>query len=154
VTAFPELDAHDLDGRVLVLPKDLPDGPNVLVLGFQRWHQEQMEAWTAAVGALSAQGDPIRVWDVAAMSRQYRPARVRIDGGTAAGSPHAGHSSTLTVYTDIRALLTALSLPGADDAAVLLLDAEGSVVWSTSGDAKGADVEALASALGDLGAAS
>jgi hypothetical protein len=42
---FPQLTAHDLDGRVVALPAGLPGEWNVVIIAFRREQQELADSW-------------------------------------------------------------------------------------------------------------
>ena len=54
---------------------------------------------------------------------------------------------TLTAYTDLRAFAQALDLPSLDTIYLLLLDAEGEIVWRSSGEVTETKATALAEAI-------
>jgi hypothetical protein len=150
---FPDLAASDLEGRNITLPDDLPAGPRLVMIAFQRWHTLLLDGWTRALPPLSAAYPDLTVWEVPALSRAYLPGRFWIDGGMRAGIPDPdARRHTLTAYTDLRALARNLDLPSFDTVYVLLLDAEGEIVWRTSGEVTEDKATALAEAIVSMGA--
>jgi hypothetical protein len=145
---FPHVVAHDLEGRRYELPDELPEGPRIVLLPFQRWHQILVNGWLSRLDRLAASHPGTTVWEVPALSRMYTPARPYIDGGMRAGIPDPGtRRHTLTTYTDLRALALALDLPDFETAYVLLLDAAGEIAWMGHGEYDDEQFGAIAAAL-------
>lgn len=145
---FPEVASRDLEGRERVLPDDLPAGPRVLLVAFQRWHQLLVDSWGAGLDGLVEEFPGLTVWEVPALSRAYALGRFYIDGGMRAGIPNIDtRRHTLTAYTDLNKLAQNLELPDLGTIYVLLLDETGEVVWRQSGEASAEKVASLREAL-------
>ena len=141
---FPTIVAHDLEGRRYEIPGDLPVGPRIIVLAFQRWHTALIEQWQPELDRVVHEHPGTTWWEIPALSRVYAPVRPFIDGGMRAGIPDAeARRQTLTSYTDLRALESALGLAGFETIYVLLVDASGEVVWMGSGEVDDGSVAQL-----------
>ena len=148
---FPDLAVSDLEGRALTLPHELPAGPRLVMVAFQRWHTLLLDGWTRVLPPLAAAYPDLTVWEVPALSRAYLPGRFWIDGGMRAGIPDPdARRHTLTAYTDLRGFARDLDLPSFDTVYVLLLDAEGEIVWRTSGEVTEEKATALAEAVASM----
>ena len=148
---FPTIVAHDLEGRRYEVPGDLPVGPRILVIAFQRWHTELVERWQPALDRVVAEHPGSTWWEIPALSRIYTPARGFIDGGMRSGIPDVeARRHTLTSYTDLRALAAALALPSFETIYVLVVDASGEVVWMGSGEGSEEASSQLDEAVGGL----
>jgi hypothetical protein len=149
--SFPRLSASDLEGRRYELPDDLPPGPRLVVLPFQRWQQVLVEGWKAAAEPLRRERPDLTVWEVPSLSRGYRVMRGYIDGGMRAGIPDEDvRRHTLTTYTDLRLLADQLALPTFDTVYAFLLDGSGRIAWRGEGEADEEQVRGLAEALGRI----
>jgi hypothetical protein len=149
---FPDLAVSDLEGKGMTLPNDLPSGPRIVMIAFQRWHTLLLDGWTRVLHPLTAAHPEATVWEVPALSRAYLPGRFWIDGGMRAGIPDPdARRHTLTAYTDLRALARSLDLPSLDTIYVLLLDAEGEIAWRTSGEVTEEKATALAAVVASMG---
>lgn len=62
MSKFPSVTAHDLEGHEVRVPEDLPAGPRIVMLAFQRWHTELIETWEPALQALAAAGSNLHSW--------------------------------------------------------------------------------------------
>ena len=151
MSEFPSMTARSLEGKRIRLPEDLPSGPRLVVLAFQRWHTDLIETWEPTLKALEARCQEVTVWEVPALSRLYLPARGFIDGGMRSGivDPEA-RSHTLTAYTDLKALARALDLPSLETIYLLLVDPDGTIVWRGEGPADAEQTAALENALEGL----
>ena len=149
---FPHIVAHDLEGRRYEVPGDLPVGPRVLVIAFQRWHTSIIEQWLPGLERAVHDHPGTTWWEIPALSRIYAPVRPYIDGGMRAGIPDVdARRQTLTTYTDLRALASALDLPTFETIYVLVVDAAGDVVWMGSGEVDDEALAGLEAALAGLG---
>lgn len=148
---FPELSVRDLEGLSSILPDDLPAGPRVLIVAFQRWHQSLVDTWVPVLEAFERDDPDLSVWEVPALSRTYSLARFYIDGGMRAGIPDPdAREHTLTAYTDLTALAEKLELPNLETIYVFLLATDGEMVWRGEGGATNESVAALCAALATL----
>jgi hypothetical protein len=121
---FPDLEATSLDGRRWHLPRDL-ERPSIVILAFERHQQREVDDWIVGLEAL---GCPHPILEVPTIGRRYRWARSFIDGGMRAGIPDAiVRARTLTTYTDVSRVLTALGLRSTEHVVVTLVEATGEV---------------------------
>lgn len=131
---FPTLDTVSLSGRRVRVPDDLAGRPALLLLGFQRWHQEMIDGWLGPLARLQADFPHLEVYEVPVISRFYLPARSLIDGGMVRGTPDpAARARTLTAYANVGKTVSALGLAGPENVALRLLDSSGRVVWRGRG---------------------
>ena len=123
---FPTIVAHDLEGRRYEVPGDLPVGPRIIVIAFQRWHTGLIEGWQPELDRVVHDNPGTSWWEVPALSRIYTPARPYIDGGMRAG------------------------IPDPDARRQTLTDAVGEVTWMGSGEADADGFAGLEAAVGVL----
>jgi len=132
---FPALRVRDLEGTRRTIPDDLPGGPHVLVVAFQRWHQSIVDRWKPPLEALAKRHPGTEVREVPSISRGYRLFRSGIDGGMAAAIPDVSvRRHTLTAYTDLGALARDLGIHSFDTVHVFLVDCSGHVLWTAEGE--------------------
>jgi hypothetical protein len=145
---FPPLKVHDLEGTAHTIPDDLPGGPHLLVVAFQRWHQSIVDDWTPPPTAAAKRHPGTEVWEVPSLSKGYRLFRGGIDGGMAAAIPDiSARRHTLTAYTDLRQLANDLGLANLDTVHVYLVDCSGHVLWRAEGEPTPEALSALEAAL-------
>lgn len=148
---FPRMEARDLEGTRVVVPDDLAGERNVLLIAFRREHQALVDSWVPFLDA-RADGDPgLRYYELPTIGLQWSPGRRVIDGGMAAAIPDpAVRRRTLTIYTDVRRVTTALSLETTRTIAVALVDPAGRVSWQGSGPCNEQTGSALDAALASM----
>lgn len=145
---FPDIQASDLDGRSYALPGELPPGPRLLVLATRRWQQVLVEMWKARASRLAREHPCLGVWEIALLPRRYVPARPLIDGGMRASlTDPAARRRTLTAYTDIEEVASALGIEDLETVHVFLVAPDGEVVWRASGRPESSQVDALGEIL-------
>lgn len=131
---FPRVRARSLEGRELDVPDDLDGELRCIVVAFRREHQQLVDTWLAHLDSIATSNPAFRYYEMPTISRRWTPARRFIDGGMAmAIADRAARERTLTVYTNLEPIITALGLAGTDDIAIALVDAHGVVVWQATG---------------------
>jgi hypothetical protein len=143
---FPQLEGRDLEGLAVSLPEGLPGHPRVAVLAFRRGQQRDVDSW---LPWLARRG--VAFFEIPTIGRSWAPGRRFIDGGMKAAIPDpATRRRTITVYTDVGAVLRALDLPGTDAVALLALDSLGEVAGRVLGpfdEPRAAELGAVLDAL-------
>ena len=131
---FPLLQARNLNGRTLTLPTDLGGRYAILLIAFQRWHQDLVDGWFPFLDRLLASYPELRAYELPMIGGAYSLARPFIDGGMAAsiGDP-AVRERTLTIYTDVRRAMAALGIRSNGTITLLLVDRSGTIFWREEG---------------------
>jgi len=131
---FPPLQARNLNGRTFNLPTDLGGRYAVLLIAFQRWHQDLVDGWFPFLDQLLALYPELRAYELPMIGVAYSLARPFIDGGMAAsiGDP-AVRERTLTIYTDVRRAMAALAIRSNETITLLLVDRSGTIFWREEG---------------------
>jgi len=132
--SFPQLLARDLDGRDVALPGGLPGEWNVVLVAFRRDQQGLVDSWLPWLSERTAADPRLRFVELPTIGLQWAPARSAIDGGMAAAiRDDAARQRTLTVYTDVRRVTSALGIDHRDTIWLFLVDRAGRVSWLGSG---------------------
>lgn len=140
----------------MTLPADFPAARTLAVVAFQREQQPRVDRWIARAVAAgvppTTRGATGRiataVVEVPVLSTRWRPLRRLIDGGMTAGIGDPDVlARTITVYTHVGAFRRALSIPGSDDVAVLVVDRDGTVVARGRGEPDDRSWSAIAAGL-------
>ena len=144
----PHLEARDLEGTRVVLPDDLAGDRNVLLIAFRREHQALVDSWVPWLDDRAAADPGLRTYELPTIGVQWSPGRRFIDGGMAAAIPDREvRRRTLTIYTDVRRVTTALGLTSTRTIALVLADRAGRVLWQGSGPHSEQAETALTAAL-------
>jgi len=153
---FPAVTGRSLLGLEVALPRGFPAELTLVVVAFQRWHQERVDRWIACAVAAgippTTRGTtglmPVAVVEVPVLSTAWRPARRFIDGGMTAGIGDPDVlARTITVYTNVAAFQRALAIPGSEDVHALVVRRDGTILARGRGDPDDVSWEALASVL-------
>lgn len=139
VAHLPALQAKDLNGRMLALPKDLPGDRTIAIVALQREQQANVDTWTRGLklpeSSLPWLELPV-IDDPGAFARWF------IAGGMRRGiRDHTLWQHVVTLYTRKADLKRALEIANESTVYVLVLDREGRVVERVSGDYSPAGAE-------------
>lgn len=131
---FPTIDARNLEGLGVTLPGAFEGQRNVVIVAFQRNHQDLVDTWVPWLEKRSATDADLRFYEVPTIGRIWAPVRNFIDGGMAAAIREPVIlQRTLTVYGDVNRLTRPLGIEDRSTIAVLLVDPDGTVRWQGSG---------------------
>ena len=131
---WPHLSGRALDGEPYQLPGDLHRRHTFLIVAFRREQQALVDQWLPWLLAFAQRSSDMAVYEVPVLSTAYRPARWFIDGGMARGvGSDSARARTITIYTDVGKLVSALGLPGTETIAVLLIERSGRILATELG---------------------
>jgi hypothetical protein len=148
---FPHVHGRNLEGVGLTLPDQLEGDLNCIVVAFQQWQQRLVDSWLPHLASLAAAHPGFCYYEMPTISRRWAPVRGFIDGGMArAITDRATRERTITVYTDVGAVVTALGLAGTETISTVLVDRRGEVVWQSTGAYADATSESLLAAIAEL----
>lgn len=125
---FPSVTGEALSGETVSLPDDLAGAPAVLLVGYVQDAQFDADRWL--FGLLQA-GTPVALREVPTIPGLMASAAGGfIDEGMRSGIPHEDWRAVVTLYGgDARTLAEFTGNTRPRNMRVLLLDAEGRVVW-------------------------
>ena len=99
---FPDLEADDLNGRTLSLPKDLPGKPTIVLIAFKRKQQSSVDEWVDRLDLLP-EGGPAWI-EMPVVGRGAAIFRSFVDKGMRAGiTSEVMRGRTITIYSSRRA---------------------------------------------------
>ena len=131
---FPTVKGSNLEGRRYVLPDDLEGEVNVLLIPFQRWHQDLVDTWSPALRGLMARYPAMRYYELPTLPRMNPIYRMSLDYGMKMGIPdRAAREATITLYLDKDAYRHALGIPGEETIVVMLVTPAGDILWRITG---------------------
>lgn len=145
---FPVVRGESLDGIAVTLPEDLAGTPTLLLVGYLQESQFDIDRWLLG---LHDTGLEVRVYELPTIPGLVPGLfAARIDAGMRSGIPSGDWAAVITVYDDADAVVRFLGNESPLPARVVLLDAEGHVVFfHDEGYAIGA-LQALRTALAGL----
>ena len=142
---FPDLEADDLNGRTLSLPKDLPGQPTIVLIAFKRKQQSSVDEWVDRLDLLP-EGGPAWI-EMPVVGRGAAIFRSFVDKGMRAGiTSEFMRGRTITIYSSRRAFNNALGIQSMKDIYVALVDPNGTVHILIQGDVSEEKMKKLRSA--------
>jgi len=131
---FPNIAARDLQGLDVTLPDAFAGERNVVIVAFQRHHQELVDSWVPWLEEHAAADAGLRFYELATIGRLWAPVRPFIDGGMASAIREpVVLQRTLTIYGDVHKVTRPLGIVDRSTITVLLVDGGGAVRWTTTG---------------------
>lgn len=139
---FPLLSGHSLEGRKVILPKDVKGMVALIAVAVQRGVQPMIDSWRTPFEETFA-GDPgIAFYEVPVIEKETElflggviNARMR------AGIDPAQYGSIITVFADTKWIRKVLGMDDPSRAYLYLLDREGTVRWRGAGFADNGGIE-------------
>lgn len=125
---FPSVQATALDQKKWNLPADLAGKPALLLVGYKQDAQFDIDRWLNGVAQFET---PVRVIELPTINSPVpKLYKGYIDEGMRGGIPEQDWGSVITVYGDAKSVVRMTgNEEGRLNARVLLLDAQGRVVW-------------------------
>lgn len=131
---FPEVRGSNLEGREFALPADFDGDLNLVFIAFQRGQQALVDTWLPFAKDIAARHARLRYYELPTIHEANSVVRWFIDNGMRRGiSDVTAREATITLYIDKEKFRGALQLPHEDTIYILLVDAEGRVVWRADG---------------------
>jgi hypothetical protein len=138
---LPALAGRDLSGRAVRLPDDLPAAPTLLLVGFLREQQRDLDAWAAAL-------PDVDVLEVVLIPADQERRASLIEGGMSlfARDPDV-RTRTWCLYGDVQAAVTSLGVPDRSAVLAIVAGPDGAVQAMAAGPPTTTAVQALEAAL-------
>ena len=131
---FPSVTGHDLNGRVLQLPKDFAGETDLVFIAFVRGQQADVDTWKPFADDLEKKHPSLKAYELPVLGRGYSLVRGFIDGGMrSAIKDEAARAATVTLYIDKAPFRKSLGIASEDRITVLLVKRDGSVLWHATG---------------------
>lgn len=131
---FPETNGSNLARRDFKLPRDLEGELNVVLVAFQRWHQNQVDTWAPFLDQMERMVPGLRYYELPVIRSMNRVSQWMLDEGMRAGIPSQPvRERTITVYTDKERFRLAMQMSEEDHIYVLLVTPQGDILWRGRG---------------------
>lgn len=146
---FPTVTGANLPGETWALPAAFTGAPALVLLPLDEAQQQTAESWREPAQALAATVADLNAYNVPTFPALSSPVRLVIRAGLNVAITNAAlREHTITLFLDDRdAFLTALDISDTDMLPVLLLNAEGDVVWRGYGAYTAGQGQALKAVL-------
>jgi hypothetical protein len=147
-TAFPTVRGRSLKEENVTIPDSYRGKPTLLLIGYVQKAQFDIDRWI--LGALQAdiKAQIVEVPTIAGMMPQM--VQGFIDSGMRSGIPQSDWGSVVTVYEDAPKIIEALGNERPNVARAVLLDRDGTIVWSSNSGYSAAQILALKQAADSL----
>ncbi|MEN0068575.1 MAG: hypothetical protein AAGA48_41040 [Myxococcota bacterium] len=143
----PSIEAETLSGNKVALPGSLSKAHTVLVLSFEREHQQTSNEWRPHLAKL-AEGGQVD-WLELAFLDVSGPVRMAIGAAMDLGvSDKVARAHVAPVWSSADAVTKAFSISDKGDIAVVVVDKSGKMTFKESGKPSDAKVAALKKAIG------
>jgi hypothetical protein len=128
--AFPVIRARNLQGLDVELPAAFVGDCNIVVVAFQRNHQELVDSWVPWFEQQAAVDPGLRFYELPTIGRIWAPVRRFIDGGMAAAIREPLIlQRTFTIYGDLDRVTGPLGIKDRSTVSVFCVDRSGQVLW-------------------------
>jgi len=141
---FPSIKASDLNKQDVQLPRGLKGEWNLVLIGFLREHQNDIDTWLPSLPALVQSHPKLSYYELPVIERTNFMLRWVIATGMRGGIPDkAQRARTITLYVDKKKFRDALGIAAEDRIYVLLVNKAGEVMWRSEGTASGDKLQSL-----------
>lgn len=131
---FPKISSSNLEGKKFELPQDFKGKLNIILIAFQREHQDLIDEWLPFLDDLALRNPDLAFYELPTLNISYILVRRVIDGGMQAGIPDKNaRERTITLYLNKKAFRKELDIPDEKTITVLLINKKGKVIWRTQG---------------------
>jgi len=145
---FPEVVGEDLLGNEILVPTQLREEFNILVVAFQRWHQRLVNTWVPFLNEIVEKYPHTEFYELPTIREMNRLYRFFINSGMRSGIPsEETRGRTITLYIDKEAFDNALGIRNEDDIYIYLVKRTGQILWQATGQYTEESGESLDDAL-------
>lgn len=131
---FPTITSSDLNGRSVTLPNDLQGEKRLLLLAYDRKDQKIVDPWINMARQWKLPEERLGIYEIPIIQDPGKFMREFIDVAMKRGIPEADvRRRVITLYTNKDALLDKLAIENDKTIDILLIDADGYVLWRTEG---------------------
>lgn len=147
---FPPIEGSNLAKRTFRLPNDLEGELNVVLVAFQRWHQDQVDTWAPLLDDLERTLPGFRYYELPVIRSMNRFSQWMLDEGMRAGIPSQPvRARTITIYTDKEEFRSALQMPEENNIYLMLVTRQGKILWRGRGAYTQETARSLSQAVAD-----
>ena len=131
---FPVVSGYNLDRQEFQFPRDFGGEYNLVIVPFQRYHQQIVNTWIPFAQEVEASFPGFIYYELPTIYEMTVLSRTFLNEGMRAGIPdQTARERTITLYLNKETFKSALGIPNEDDIYLFLVDRSGEIVWSTSG---------------------
>jgi hypothetical protein len=131
---FPTVSGSNLLWQKLTLPQDFQGKLNLVFIPFERWHQMEVDSWSALAEELEEKYQGLVYYELPTLQNGGLFYKVFLNEGMRAGIPNPKtRERTITLYLDKAKFRRALDMPDENHIYVLVVDRQGNEFFRTRG---------------------
>jgi len=131
---FPTVSGSNLLRKKLTLPQDFQGRLNLVFIPFERWHQMEVDSWSALAEELEEKYEGLVYYELPTLQNGGPFYRILLNEGMRAGIPNPKtRERTITLYLDKADFRAALDMKDEEHIYVLVVDRQGKEFFRVRG---------------------
>jgi len=131
---FPTVTGRNIDGESYTLPADFAGDYNLVLLAYTQQQQTAVNTWIPALREAEANTPGLAVYELPTLPRMNWFMRAQTDYWMSTGiSDPVARATTITLYTDLSAMLAPLGVTNRNEIDLFLVDRDGNIYWHERG---------------------
>jgi hypothetical protein len=148
---FPTVSGSNLLREKLTLPRDFQGKLNLVFIPFERWHQMEVDSWSALAEEMEKQYEGLVYYELPTLQNGGAFYKIFLNEGMRAGIPNPKtRERTITLYLDKADFRAALDMKDEEHIYVLVVDRQGKEFFRARGPYNRQGEAALRQALSQL----
>jgi hypothetical protein len=132
---FPVVSGFNLERQEFEFPRDFEGEFNLVLVPFQRWHQDIVDTWIPTAKKIEAEFPGFIYYELPTLTNMSTLYRTFLNEGMRAGIPDTtARQRTITLYLDKESFRAALDIPSENDIYLFLVDKQGEILWQSVGE--------------------
>jgi hypothetical protein len=148
---FPTVSGSNLLRKKLTLPQDFQGRLNLVFIPFERWHQMEVDSWSALAEELEEKYEGLVYYELPTLQNGGSIFKIFLNEGMRAGIPNPKtRERTITLYLDKADFRAALDMTDEEHIYILVVDRQGKEFFRARGPYSREGEAALHQALSRL----
>ena len=148
---FPTVSGSNLLREKLTLPQDFKGKLNLVFIPFERWHQMEVDSWSALAEELEEKYAGLVYYELPTLQNGGAFYKIFLNEGMRAGIPNPKtRERTITLYLDKAEFRAALDMKDEEHIYILVVDRQGNEFFRLRGQYNRQGETALRQALSQL----
>jgi hypothetical protein len=148
---FPTVNGSNLLRKKLTLPQDFQGKLNLVFIPFERWHQMEVDSWSALAKELEEKYEGLVYYELPTLQNGGPIYKIFLNEGMRAGIPNPKtRERTITLYLDKADFRAALDMTDEEHIYILVVDRQGKEFFRARGPYSREGDAALRQALSQL----
>jgi hypothetical protein len=131
---FPTVNGSNLLRQKLTLPQDFQGRLNLVFIPFERWHQMEVDSWSALAEELEEKYEGLVYYELPTLQNGGSIYKIFLNEGMRAGIPNPKtRERTITLYLDKADFRAALDMTDEEHVYILVVDRQGKEFFRARG---------------------